>query len=344
MSKKLFLIMIFLISSLYLFAETIFVAPMIIYDKDSNIIEQTKNPSEEIFERISMYWFEGLVTFKNLSAKKYGEIYTTLDANRCCAAENADCILFGYVQKNESNWIANMKLYDYKTKKISKEFYSGDDIFHYERLFDNLSKNILTGLEEVIGLNHNEILKEKLHPLEIKLPISAFYWCPIDGKWNLKMIGIAGGDMGIQIYPPQPKIIVGQFLIDFSLRPEFSYSYAMGKDNVYPLKYNAFSFVLPLCAHLHFDMNNSIYLGSGAYYEIELLKIKPKYEKNRVHYQNIFGLESFIGYESNLSKLINLFTEVRIDFHFNKDNFLAIKPVLGMSFNLFRQYVAPSSL
>ena len=58
MSKKIFLIMIFLISSLYLFAETIFVAPMIIYDKDSNIIEQTKNPSEEIFERISMYWFE----------------------------------------------------------------------------------------------------------------------------------------------------------------------------------------------------------------------------------------------------------------------------------------------
>lgn len=338
MSKAIILTAVLLMLSTFrLSAETVLVAPVIVYDKDSKIVTLDKNPSEEIYERISIHWFEGLISFRQLSPKEYGEIYTVFDANRCCAVENADYILFGYIQRNDGNWLADVKLYDYKAKKLSKEFFSSDDISHYERLLDSLCENILTGLEEETGLDSDEIRKEEERPFEIKLPVQFFYWNPIDSSWNSRITGIVGISVGTEIYPPQPKVVLWQKLFDFSLRPELSYSYGVGKRSAYPLNYNAISFAFPLCVHMHFNMKNSIYAGAGIYYEITLMKITPKYEERKFLYQNAFGIESLIGYEFKVGDLMNLFTEIKFDFHFNRDIFISIKPAFGISFNLFRR-------
>lgn len=317
--------------------ETILLASLIVYDKDSTVIRQDVNPSEEIYEKLLDYWFEGLVAFKRLSPKEYGEIYTSLDANRACFAEDAEYILFGYVQKNEGNWFANVKLYDYKAKKISREFYSGDDSSHYNRFLNTLTLHILDGLEEATGLSHNETMREKTRPFEIRLPLSTFYWSPVDADWHSKFLGVIGVKTGVEIYPLQPKIVLGTVLLDFSLRPEFSYSYATGQNKTYPLNYHGVSFSLPLCAYFHFNMRNSLYAGGGVYYEIEMMKMTPKYEDKKFLYQNIFGIETILGYEFGINETMNLFTEVRMDFHLNGDGFIAIKPTFGMSFNLYRR-------
>ena len=317
-------------------AENVLVAPMIVYDKDSNVIVMSRNPSEQIYDKISDYWFEGMIGIRMLSAKKYGEIYTTLDASRCCVAEEAEYMLFGYVQKNEGSWTANMKLYGSGTKKILMEFFSSDDINHYDRLIDNLCEKILKGLEEVTGLNRSEVLNGKIRPFELRMPASVFYWTPIITGWNSVVVGFVGCDVGLEIFPRQSKITLGQMLLDFSLRPELTYSYGMGKDGVYPLHYNGISFVLPVLARLRFNMRNSLYIGLGPYYEIEMMSIIPKYDDRQFHYQNIFGLESFVGYELTAGESIDAFTEVRFDFHFARDRFLAVKAVLGMSLKLYK--------
>ncbi|MBP3365479.1 MAG: hypothetical protein J6K96_00645 [Treponema sp.] len=326
----------FFLSLAELFSETILMAPVIVYDKDSAVIEQEQNPSEKLYDTISCYWFEGLVTFRLLPAETYGQIYTALDANRACTAEEAKYILFGYMQKNEGSWLAHVKLYDCKAKKISREFYASDDSSHYERFLSILSSHIIDGLEDVTGLSRTASIKEKLRPFELKIPLSAFYWSPVDRNWNSKLTGIAGGDIGLHIYPPQPKITIGRMLLDFSLRPMASYSYAMGKDGSYSLDYNGISFVLPLCIQLHFSVRNAVYAGCGAYYEIELINVTPKYESREFHYQNMFGLEPFIGYEFSVNRIVNLFTEVRADIHLSSDMFIAVKPALGVSFTVCR--------
>lgn len=319
------------------FGETILVASLIVYDKDSIVIEQDTNPSEEIYERFLDHWFEGLVKFKKLSPKEYGEIYTSLDANRACSAENAEYILFGYIQKNDGNWFANVKLYDHKAKKIGIEFYSGDDISHYNRFINSLTSNILDGLEEATGLSRNEMTREKTRPFEIKLPLSAFYWTPVDTEWHSKFLGIAGIEIGIEIYPLQPKMVLGGVLLDFSLRPEFSYSCATGQSGTYPLNCHGILLAFPLCAHFHFNMKNSLYLGCGFYYEVEMMNITPKYEDKKFLCQNIFGIEAMLGYEFGINETMNFFTEIRMDFHLNGDRFTAIKQAFGISFNLYRR-------
>ena len=99
----------------------------------------------------------------------------------------------------------------------------------------------------------------------------------------------------------------------------------MGKDGAYPLYYSGISMGLPVCAHIHFDLKNSVYIGCGPYYEIELLNVMPKYGDQEFHFQNIFGLESFAGYGVNISGPIDLYAEVQLDFHFKNDTFLALR-------------------
>ena len=338
MNKKQFTVLLILfLHVLCVSAETVLIAPVIVYDKDSNVVTQGRNPSEEIYDRISDFRFEGMIGLRLLTSKKYGEIYTTLDANRCCTAENAEYIIFGYAQKNEGSWAACLKLYDAGAKKTVMEFFSSDDNAHYDRLLDDISGKILTGLEDVTGLGRGEVLNEKIRPLEIRLPVSAFYWTPVDGGWNAVMLGIAGCDIGVEIYPRQMRLALGHKLIDFSLHPKLSYSFAMGKDGVYPLHYNGISIGLPVCAHIHFDLKNSAYIGCGPYYEIEILNVRPKYADQESHFQNIFGLESFAGYGLNISETLDLYTEVRLDFHFNNDSFLALKAALGLSIKLYKE-------
>lgn len=327
---------VFLIFAARVFSETVLVAPIILYDKDSNRIKQNPNPAEKIYDSLYNYWFEGLVDFKKLSSREYDEIYTVFDANRVCALEEADYILFGYITKNEGNWFSDIKLYNYKSKKIAGEYYSGDDIAHYDRLIENLSRNILEGIEDETGLSRNKIVEEEKRELEIKLPASIFYWSPVDGDWGTKMLGIAGLEAGCEIYPTQKKLALKQKLIDFSVRPSLSYSYAMGRKNVYPLNYHGIMLTSPVLAHIHFNPKNSLYTGFGLYYEFEVMNIIPKYENQKSLYQNIFGLEYVLGYETVMNDKINFFTELRLDSHVNEDTFMAVKGALGLSVNLFR--------
>ena len=68
--KRLLAAMLAFFSTLALSAETVIMVPVVVYDKDSNVVAQSRNPSDEIFPKVSGFWFQGLLSFKNLSAKK----------------------------------------------------------------------------------------------------------------------------------------------------------------------------------------------------------------------------------------------------------------------------------
>lgn len=336
MSRKQFLAVCIVFSASLIAAETMVVSPLIVYDEDNNRLEQEQNPSEGLFSAISSHWFEGLLDFLYLDVSRYGEIYTALDANRLCAAENVSYALFGYIQKKNSYWFGNVKMYDYRAKKVVKEWFSSDELAKYERFLERLSQSIVNGIEEVTGLSKGDAMADGIRPFEMTLPVSFFYWTPLDTKWSSALFGIAGGKIGLEIYLPLPEIVLKSVLLDFSVRLDFGYAYAREADGMYPLQYNAFSVMLPLCAHFHFNKKNALYLGAGAYYEVELLYVTPKYESRQFYYQKILGLEGFVGYEIRTGGVMNFFAEVCVDCHLNGDEFIAIKPTVGFSCNLYR--------
>ena len=82
-------------------------------------------------------------------------------------------------------------------------------------------------------------------------------------------------------------------------------------------------------------MKNAVYAGTGLYYEVELMTAVEKYENEKLYFQNMFGSELVLGYETQLSEKLNFFAELRGDFHLNDDKYFALKPVIGLSAKLF---------
>ena len=318
-------------------ASEIKIAPLAVYDGDGNKTEAPYNPSKAIHDELEKRWFGGLINFSHISESKYGIPVTIIDAHKICASESTDYLIYGYLKKNESSWLCEVKLYDANGKKIIKEFFAGDSIDHYERLINVLCQNILFGIEEISGLNKDELRQEKTRPMEFRIPVSLFYWSPVDSDWGDKLLEIAAVNAGLELYPPQPVIVSNGKLMDFSARFNLSWNIGINKKNTYPLVINTMAISLPVLLHVHFNERHSLYGGFGLAYNIELMSIKPKYENEKFLYQNVFSFETIAGYEFDINDKAHLFAEMAFDFHLLGDGFVSVKPCLGASFNIFKE-------
>ena len=318
-------------------ASEIKIAPLAVYDVDGNKTEAPYNPSKAIHDELEKRWFGGLINFSHISESKYGIPVTIIDAHKICASESADYLIYGYLKKNESSWLCEVKIYDTNGKKIIKEFFAGDSIDHYDRFINILCQNILFGIEEITGLNKDELRQKKTRPMELRIPVSLFYWSPVDSDWGDKILGIAGVNGDLELYPPQPVLVSNGKLIDFSARFNFSWNIGINKKNTYPLVINTIAISLPVLLHVHFNERHSLYGGFGLAYNIELMNIKPKYENEKFLYQNVFSFETIAGYEFDINDKAHLFAEMAFDFHLLGDGFVSVKPCLGASFNIFKE-------
>lgn len=318
-------------------ASEIKLAPLAVYDGDGNKTEAPYNPSKAIHDELEKHWFGGLINFSHISESKYGIPVTIIDAHKICASESTDYLIYGYLKKNESSWLCEVKLYDANGKKIIKEFFAGDSIDHYDRLINVLCQNILFGIEEITGLKKDELRQKKTRPMELRIPVSLFYWSPVDSDWGDKILGIAGVNAGLELYPPQLVLVSNGKLIDFSARFNLSWNIGINKKNTYPLVINTIAISLPVLLHVHFNERHSLYGGFGLAYNIELMNIKPKSENEKFLYQNVFSFEAIAGYEFDINDKAHLFAEMAFDFHLLGDGFVSVKPCLGASFNIFKE-------
>lgn len=337
MNKKIFILFFLMTVGSIGFSTEIIISDIAMYDVEGKKLDLLDSPSKLIYEKLNKHWFEGLIHFTYLPEKTYGIPYTVIDANKICTLENKELIVYGYIKQNENNWFIELKLYDNTKKCVIDEFYASDGIEQFDRLITVISNNILSGLENLTGINQDEIKNEKMRPLELRFPASLFYWTPIDAKWSKKLLGIAGINAGLEFYPPFPNLVVKEMLINFSGRFNISWDCAVNQKDIYPLFLNNISISIPTFAHIHFTTKHSFYLGIGFSYELELMSIKPKYEEKQLFYQNIFSFENIAGYEFTLNENVNLFSEITVDYHIANDSFISIKPTFGASFNLYKE-------
>jgi hypothetical protein len=278
-----------------------------------------------------------LIHFTQIQENIYGIPSTVIEANKICATENKEYILYGYIKNNETNWYADIKLYSAQEKKIIQEFFASDDAAHYDRMLEDITKKIITGIGELSGTNPEYLDNKRFRSAEARIPLYSFYWTPIDNKWSPKILGIAGVTTGIEFYPPLPQITLRQIKFGFSTGLNLSWCCAINHKETYPLFLNTVSISCPFYIHLCFNERNSIYTGIGLGYEIELLKIRPKYEGEQFLYQNILSLEASIGYDFKINEIINFHTGLAFNFHLNPDKCISIKPDLGLSFRIFKE-------
>lgn len=338
--KRLFALLVFVLNvfvSTKLFAEEILISQFIIFDKDNKRISMMENPAQVIYEKFGQKWFEGLLKFNLLGKEKYGEVYTVLDANKVCVAKNASYILYGYVQKSDKNYFANAKFYDANKKKIVKEFFASDDTEHYERMLENLSENIIEEFRNLFALTDLVQEEKKMREVEVNLPMTLFYWNPIDEKWTRKLLGVMGTSVGVEFYPKQPDMVLQNVKVDFFARLNIVYSIGINHKKVYPFVFNSLQVASPAFVHFHFTDEHSFYFGLGPFYEINFMNIKQRHEDDKLLYENACGLNIVLGYEYFFNERVSFFGEIDFDFLFKADGLVLIKPTFGVSLNVLRK-------
>ena len=335
--KNVFVLVLIHLLSFSAFSETVLISPFVTLDKDNKKIELKEKPSKKIYDELTKEWFNGLLQFNLLSKEKYGEAYTILDANKICSSEDKNYLLYGYIQKNANSYFANLKLYSATEKKIVKEFFASDDTEHYDRLLGNLSRNIIEEFRNLFALTDLVQEEKKMREVEVNLPMTLFYWNPIDEKWTKKLLGIMGTSVGMQFYPKQPVMILRNTKIDFSARLLVSYLIGVNHKKAYKFVYNSFKVGCPLFIHFRFTNEHSVYFGKGFFYEIDFMGIKENHEERKMIYQNAAGLELVLGYEYLLNERVRIFGEVEFDYLFKADGLVLIKSTFGVSLNVLRK-------
>ena len=337
MNRKFFCFIVFLFSSFTVFASEILIAPIAVYDSNGDKTSVPNTPDKAIYTELEKHWFEGLINFSCLREKNYGIPVSIIDANKICISESVDYLIYGYVKKNETSWNGEVKLYDAANKKIIKEFFASDSIEQYDRFINVLCQNVLSGIEEISGLNKNDLKKNETRLIELYIPVSLFYWTPIDSGWGSRILGIAGLSTGLEFFLPQPIMVTKGNLIDFSARFNLAWDIGINKKTSYPLILNTVEIGLPVILHLHFNEFHSLYGGLGLAYNIELMSIRPKYEDKQFLYQNVLSFETVAGYEFAPNEKIKLFSEIVFTYHMLGDGFVSIKSSIGVSFNVFKE-------
>lgn len=335
--KKFMLLFVFLISNLgVLFAQNAIVAPIVYYDKNSQKVDITENPNEKLFSILEKYWLEGLVGFVKATENEYGMVNSSVDAQRLCNIIGEQYIVYGFIQQNENSWFGDLKLYDGEKRRIIDEFFVMDSINQYERFIGTLADRVLDGFSDLLGLTQKQIVSAKKRPLEIRIPMSGFYWSPLGKKWNETYMGLGGGNLGIEFFPPLKDNTIKSLRYDFSGQIRGAYLQGRNVDNAYPFDIKKIAVSLPLLAHIYFSAYNGLYLGGGVSYTYEILDITEKYESPKTMTQTFMTALGIAGYELSVCDWFKIFTDVEFDFHISDDRYVEVRPTLGFSFSLYR--------
>ena len=333
-SKSILVISFLLLITHKLFAENVILAPIMSVTEESNELVLKTEINNEIFKYLKQYNFENIIKFKTISEDSFGKVTSVLDANRICKILNSNYIVYGYIQKNSKSWYCNLKLYDFQKKVVTREIFVSDELQKFDRFVKLICSRTVDIFREEIGLKEQSFVDRSM-PIRLDLAQSVYYWSPLTKNWINAIYGIIGTNLTTEFYPFINNTAF--FFMDwrYSFRLNLSYSYGLGNQENYPANYHTITVSAPALAHLYIDKTNECYVGLGPYYEMEILHIKQNYLEENVVFQNMFGLQSIIGYCFIVNDLLGVFSELEFNFHFSQTPYASVKPSIGVRFNMY---------
>lgn len=335
--KKVFCFNLFFILSTLIFAQTVCISQIYVINEDGKEIKLFSRVNEDLKQELSKKWFDNCVDFKSVFNEQTGAVQSSFDALKVCNLLDEQFLIYGYLQKNESNFICELKLFDKSIKKVIKTFFDSDDIDNYDRLTKNMSDKIAEYFIDALKIDINGKKDKDIHPFELSIPASLYYWAPLDKEWSKVLLGVCGCEVGLDLFPEYPVLIRDGKTIDFNYRFNLGYKYGLGNPEYYRLNYNTISVSAPIICNIHFNSLNTLSLGIGPVYEFNILNFEKKYENFSNYFQNNLGLEFIFEYKYKLRDNLLLNFELDMDIHFLEYSFLVVKPKVGLIWNFYRR-------
>ncbi len=221
-------------------ADTVYIAPVVCYTADNRKKEQLENPNEIIGKALDRYLLGGLIKFRVLGEKEYGNIASVTDAARVCTVSENRYVIYGYIRLSEVSWTGELRLYDHTESKVVQNFFAADDIEHYDRFLSVFVERIVAYFNVFLGLEKDDRTLKSLRPFEIRLPFGISYWSPIEGGWNERLLGIVGSDIGVEFFPKMKKFLWRDMSVEFSFTVMSGYKFGIGNPSAYKAGYHSY--------------------------------------------------------------------------------------------------------
>ena len=338
MNKKTLLyviIIIFLIGPL--FAVEIYVAPISYIDVKEEKVSTSIEIAKEISKECENYLLGKKVLLIEIRNEEINAPTSVLEAIKVSKEEKGDYLLYGYVEKKEYTYRAEIRFLDYEKREIRKIFYSSDDIENYERLIKDISYKIVTYLDNIFDL---KIAEEKSGKRIFSIPISAGYFTYIASDWMNSVTGTVAVSSGFDLITNDRTFSHLKQKAYLSWNLNIEWRYGIGKEKVELKELNILSISFPVRVHIEsIPKEEGIFFGFGFLYEFDLAKIEETYIGEKKYLYDHIGVVGSFGYQRRVSEKIRIAFDNIIDVGFQDHLMVSYSPRIRILYSVYTKEI-----
>ena len=331
MKKKTLLILLFIFRISSLFALEIYIAPISFID-GGEVVSKIEI-SNAIAREAEAYLYGKKLIFEEVKNKELNAPVSMIDAIKVSKEEMADYLLYGFIEKKEYAYRAEIRLLDFEKREIIKIFYSSDDIENYERVIKDLSYKIVSYLDEIFTLG---IKEEKPGKFILSIPISFGYWSYLSPEWINTVRGTGAASTGFDLIANDNAFQNIKRKTYLSCGLNLEYRYGIGKENVELKDIRIISLGFPIRIHIESLLNeNGVIFGFGFFYEVDLANIEEMYGENKRSLYTHLGFMGSFGYQWRLSKNLKIALDNIVDIGLQNPLMVSFSPRMRFLYSIY---------
>ncbi|MCL2293351.1 MAG: hypothetical protein FWC36_00560 [Spirochaetes bacterium] len=304
MIRKTLLVFIFIFALLPAFGLEIYIAPISFIDSRTDRVSSSIEIPRDIARESERYLTGKKVFFRYIRNREINAPVSVIDAITLSRLERAEYLLYGFVERREYTYRAELRLLDFERREIIRIFYSADDINNYERLIRDLSYKIVTYLDNVFALG---VLDDEPGRFSLSVPVSLGYWSYISSGWINTATGTFAFSAGLDL------ITNDRAFSDFKNKTYLAwgfnveYRYGIGKHDAELQGLHIIILSLPVRVHIEsLSKEDGLFFGFGLLYEFNIANVEEMYANKKRYLFSHMGMLGSVGYQWRLNDKIRV--------------------------------------
>jgi len=317
--------------------ETIRIAPFYHIDEVKDSVNYNNDFHKKLFNKLNSVETGIDMDFSVLSIPRGQNPPQSLsEAVRVCQNERANYLLYGFIASKEYTFYAEIKLLDYGRRSLSRTFYSVDDTDNMERLLDDLSKKILSFVEEAFNI---PVLERPPAFTEWSAFLKIGYWTPMGEDWTKLLVGTAMADLGFWVTPTDRLKVNYGYLSSLSTGLDLSYAFALGTRDRYDAYDHIIAVGLPIKLNFKLNSQNSLHTGVGLIYIFDLLYFKDPYDDSVLKVYRCFAGSLFLGYGFKIKEYLSFTVDNQLQLRFQRHPMPVFFARIGIDYRFSKKEV-----
>ena len=321
----------------HLSALEIYIAPITYIDTKEETVISRMEISKEMRTETEKILYGKKIFLKEIRNEELNAPVSIIDAIKVSRDERADYLLYGFIEKKEYIYSAEIRFLDFGKRAISKIFYSTDDIENYERLIKDLSCKIVSYLDTIFDFGLRE---EKSGKFILSIPLSFGYWSYLSSDWRNTITGTGSISTGLNLITNDRRIYSLNHRSYLSWNLNIEYRYGIGKDDVELKDMHILTLSFPIRVHVEsLSKEGGIFFGFGFLYDFNLANIEETYIGDKQTLYTHMGALGSFGYQGRISKRMRIAFDNIVDIGFQSRPMISYSPRIRMLYCIYTKEI-----